>query len=60
MESDPAFPHPQPLTRAGFDVLGVRGVHSCRRVVRKKPSRKRKRRPETAGCGRRRRKMDEV
>ena len=43
MESDPAFPQPQPLSRAGFDALGVRGVHSCRRVVPEKPSRKRKR-----------------
>ena len=46
METDPAFPRPQPLSRTGFDALGVRGVHSCRRVVpkqRRKPSRKRKR-----------------
>ena len=44
MESDPAFPHPQPLSAAGFEALKVQNVHSCRRVVPKKaPSRKRKR-----------------
>ena len=43
MESDPAFPQPQPLSLAGFRALQVENVHSCRRVVRKKASRKRKR-----------------
>jgi len=46
MESDPAFPHPQPLSAAGFEALKVQNVHSCRRVVPKKApssSRKRKR-----------------
>ena len=48
MESDPAFPQPQPLSRAGFDALGVRGVHSCRRVVPKKARRSRKRKRAAA------------
>ena len=46
MESDPAFPHPQPLSSGVFAGLQVRSVHSCRRVVLKKASsssRKRKR-----------------
>ena len=42
MESDPAFPRPQPLSLAGFEALQVENVHSCRRVV-PKPCRKRKR-----------------
>ena len=48
MESDPAFPRPQPLSRAGFDALGVRGVHSCRRVVPRKAPRSRKRKRAAA------------
>ena len=42
MESDPAFPRPQPLSPAGFHALQVENVHSCRRIVPKQ-CRKRKR-----------------